>query len=294
MQEIREALSARNGGTEPPPSPRDAPSQQTNDETQEPIEPLLARGLLIFGVSVSVSLLIALVLPTLGKFVALILPVLIGFAAAFRWGSIALIIAGFFAMAAGIGSQLAFERHTELASGTAVTLGSIAEAPRHLEATRFIVTDVCPARTFSSNMQRTIVRQFGAGPREERWTLQIMPLVPTGWTRDRPVPAWIACTTTPGFDCLRRIDDDVSRTVCVRDYDVGFFRTAIANAERRHGLTSAAAAPVLETSGDPIGAPEVYLAGTAVVPLAVFGLWAVALMGWRVWRAWRGRKRTPA
>lgn len=285
---------ARSGGAEPPsgqrrshpeaPAPRGQTSQAPDDEPPQPIGPLLLQGLAVIGASVAIALSIATVMPTLAKYAGIILPVLLGFAAAFRWGSLALIVAGFFGVAAGFGSQHAYERYAELARGVTATLTSISEAPRHPEATRFIATDARAALTLAGSMERTTVRQYGAGPRDERWSLQVMPLVPKAWNRSQPVPAWIACTTTPGFDCLRRMEDDVSRTIRVRDYTVDFFRTAIANAERRHGLASAPSAPVLEPFSDPIGAPEFYLAAAVLVPLAVYGLWAIIMIGWRTWR----------
>ena len=305
VREIHEAVLTRGGDAGPPPGqrqshfetsePRERPNQAPDDESPQPLGLLLLQGLAVIGVSVAISLAIAIVMPTLGKYVSILLPVLLGFAAAFRWGSLALIVAGFFGVAAGFGSQYPFERYSELARGITVTLTSISEAPRHPEATGFIVADARAARDFAGSMERTTSRQYGAGPREERWSLQVMPLVPSAWNRSQPVPAWIACTATPGFGCLRRSEEDVSRTIRVRDYEVDFYRAAIANAERRHGLASAPNAPVLEPSRDPIGAPGFYLAGAVLVPLAVYGLWAIALIGWRIFRIRRSRiKNTPA
>lgn len=262
-----------------------------NTSAQDPAAPLaalLGQGFLVFAVSAAIAVLLASVLPTLAKFVSIILPVLFGFFAAFRWGGMALILAGFFAMAGGFGSQFALERYQELASGTSVTLASIADAPRHPEATRFVVSDIRVARPFIGRTQRTVVQMIGAGPSPRTFSIQVMPLVPAGWTRDRPVPAWLACTTTPGFDCLQRSERDLSRTIRARDYDLDYYREAIADSRRRHGVTSANDAPILEGSGDPFDTPEFYLAGVVVLPLIAFALWAISVIGWRAWRKWKG------
>jgi hypothetical protein len=245
---------------------------------------LLLQGLAVVGASAAVALLLATVLPTLAKYVSILLPVLLGFLAAFRWGSPTLIVAGLMAVAAGVGSQFAFERYAELARGAAVTLDSINEAPGHPEATRFVATDVGAARAFAGSFQRRTIRQFGAGPREETWVHHVAPLVAKSWTRTQAVPAWIACTTSPGFDCLRGIESGVGRTVRARADDLEHYRAAVADAERRHGIQSSVAAPVLETSGDPVAAPALYLAGVALVPAAVYGLWAAGVLCWRAWR----------
>jgi len=274
-------------------SPSD--SETAGRDAPEPLGAVLLQGAGVIGASAAIAMAVATVMPTLGKYVSILLPVLLGFAAAFRWGSMALIVAGFFGVAAGAGGQYAFERHMELARGVAVTLESIADAPNHPDATRFVVSDARAAPAFPGSTERTTVRQHGAGPRIERWSLQVMPLVPRSWNRAQAVPAWLACTTSVGSDCLDRADDSVSRTVRVRDYDLDFYRAAVAAAERRHGVRSAPDAPVVEISSDPVGAPGLYLAGAAIVPLAVYALWAIGLAGWRGGRKlWKRNNAAPS
>ena len=275
--------SAPTPSASPSPVPRSMVRPQST-EPPGPLGPLLARGLLIFGVSIAVCLLLATVLPLLANYASLFLPVLLGFVAAFRWGSPALVIAGFFALAGGIGSQLAFDRYAELSRGSTVTLGSIVEAPHHPEATRFIVDDVHSVRALAGSGRRTTTRSGGSGPNTTTWVLHVMPLVARGWTHNDAVPAWIACTTSPGFDCLSARVQGINRMVRVRDDDLDFYRGAVANAEARHHVVSAMGAPVLEISDDPAGAPTFYFASSVAVPLAVYALWAMLVVGWRTWR----------
>ncbi len=252
-----------------------------------PLAELLAQGIFVIAASTAIAVLLAIVFPTLAKYASIILPVLFGFFAAFRWGSLSLIVAGFFAMAGGLGSQIALERYAELTRGAAVTLASIAEAPLHPDATRFIVSDVRAVRVYIGRAQRTILVRSGAGPTPQIVAIQVMPLVPAGWTRDQPVPAWLACSTTPGFDCFRSGESGGSRIVRVRDYDLSYYREAILDARRRHGVTSENGAPILETNSDPFGAPEFYLAGVVALPLGAYLLWVIGVLGGRFWQRYR-------
>ncbi len=260
------------------------PDEAASYEEPTSLGALLVQGFAVIAASAAVALALATVLPTAAKFVSIILPVLFGFAAMFRWGSMALIVAGFFAIVAGFGSQIAYERYAELSRGEAVTLASIADAPRHPEATRFVVEDARAVPALAGHARRTIIQRSNQGPSPRVVSLQAVPLVPAGWTRSQPVPAWLTCSTTPGFDCRSQIEGDVRRTVRVRDYEVDHYREAIADARRRHNVASAEGAPILEVSSDPVGAPAFYLAGAAVVPLIVFALWALSILAWRLWR----------
>ena len=136
------------------------------------------------------------------------------------------------------------------------------------DATRFIVTDVRAEASVTGRAQRTTTRSFGAGPRDERWVHLVRALVPAGWQRTQPVPAWIACTTSPGFDCLSGLD--AKGIVRIRRDEIDHFRPAIADAERRHRVVSAADAPIVEASSDPAAAPWIYLAAVASIQITCF------------------------
>lgn len=112
-----------------------------------------------------------------------------------------------------------------------------------------------------------------------------MPLVPRNWNRTEPVPAWITCATTPGFDCLGDSARGSHHTIRVRDDDLETYRKAVAGAEGRHRLTSAAGAPLLEVSADAAGAEMRFLAASFLWPLAAYVGWMLTLIGWRWWRA---------
>ena len=288
--------AASRGGpaARPAPSPPQpvtpAAAPPASAKRPDPLGPLLVHGFLLFAVSTAVPLLLANVLPLLANYVGLFLPVLLGFFTMYRWKSVALVITGFFAMAGVIGSQVTYDRYMELARGTVVTLDSVAEMPRHPEATRFIVGDVRAVPAFAASASRT-TSTGGAGPRVHHYLYHVMPLVPRGWKRNEPVPAWIGCSAErrDGSDCLKKSAREVQGSVRVGDYDLGFYEAAVLEAEKEHGLASAEGAPIVEISSDPAGAPVNYFAASLIIPLAVYGLWAALVIGWRVWRRFKAK-----
>ena len=292
VREISAAVAARSGApvrrprSPPPATPPASGEAHSTEQTNAPFGRLLLQGLAVFAASAAVALPLATILPTTAKYVSIILPIVLGFAAAWRWGSLALIVSGIFAMAAGLASQHLFERFLELSAGPVATLASIAEAPQHRDATRFIVTDVRAEASVTGRAQRTTTRSFGAGPRDERWVHLVRALVPAGWQRTQPVPAWIACTTSPGFDCLSGLD--AKGIVRIRRDEIDHFRPAIADAERRHRVVSAADAPIVEASSDPAAAPWIYLAAVASIQITCFALWLLGVAGARLWQRRRG------
>jgi|GEM_PF-128172 len=260
------------------------------EEQPAPLFPLLLLGFAVIAGSVALAAALAVYAPLAAKYASLFIPVLIGFAAAFRFGSISLIVAGFFGLAAGLTSQVALERYFELSRGPLATLASIAEAPRNANATRFSVTDVRAVPGLAGKIERRVSLRSGAGPSPQITHLHVAPLVPSHWKRGDPVPAWLACKTSPGFDCLQLDADKARRLIRVREADLVDFSEAVRNAERRHGLTSANSAPIIETAYTAFGAPVRYLEAAALLPLAAFGLWAAGITAVRVWPQ---RDRSP-
>ena len=96
-----------------------------------------------------------------------------------------------------------------------------------------------------------------------------------------------------GAECLIASARGSNRSVRVRDYDLQFFEEAVASAEKQHGLASVKGAPIVEISSDPAGAPANHFAASLIIPLAVYGLWAALLTGWRVWRHFKAKPVTP-
>ncbi len=253
------------------------------EEQPAPFFPLLLLGFAVIAGSVALAAALAVYAPLSAKYASLFIPVLIGFAAAYRFGGASLIVAGFFGMAAGFASQYALERYFELSRGPLATLASIAEAPRNANATRFSVTDVRAVPGLAGKIERRVNLRSSAGPSPQITHLHVAPLVPSNWKRGDPVPAWLACKTSPGFDCLQLDADKARRLIRVREADLADFSEAVRDAERRHGLTSANSAPIIETAYTAFGAPLRYLEAAALLPLAAFGLWGAGLVAMRIW-----------
>lgn len=253
------------------------------EEQPAPLVPLLLQGFAVIAGSVALAAALAVYVPLVAKYASLFIPVLIGFAAAYRFGCASLIVAGFFGMAAGFASQYALERYFELSRGPLATLASIVEAPRNANATRFSVTDVRAETNLAGMMERRVHLRSGAGPSPQITHLYIAPLVPSNWKRGDPVPAWLACKTSPGFGCLHLDADKARRLIRVREADLADFSEAVRDAERRHGLTSASGAPIIETAYTAFGAPLRYLEAAALLPLAAFGLWGAGVVTVRIW-----------
>ena len=252
---------------------------------------LLLGGLGVIVVGVALPIGIALVAPTAGKYAGLFLPVLLGIVVAFRLGHALPVAAGLLALAAGIGSQSAFERYQELVPGATAVLTSPAEAPAHTAANRFTISGARIMPALAGRYQVTTTRQHGSGPREQVRVHHVAPLVPAGWTPAQPVPAWIGCGISPGFDCLKALQPGQTGFVRVRQAEADAFAAAARDATSRHGLKGHPAAPVLLPTDDANGTPATYLARVMLFPLAAAGLWLLLMLGWRVWQA---RQPPPA
>lgn len=289
LREIEALIRDAGIGQTPPPEPisHAAPPPPPAPATASA---LLLGGSLVILAGIALPIGIAFVAPTAGKYAGLFLPVLLGIGAAFRLGHALPVIAGVLALAAGIGSQSSFERYQELAPGATAVLASVAEAPAHQGANRFRIADARLMSTLAGYHQVTTARQYGAGPREQLRVHHVAPLVPPGWSATQPVPAWIGCGVSPGFNCLKALLAGQTSFVRIRQAEAGAFAAATRDAVSRHGLKAHPAAPVLLPADDANDMPAIYLTRMMLFPLAALGLWIAITLGWRIWRA----RRAPA
>lgn len=284
LREIEALIHEAGIGRTPPPEP------VSHAVAAPPPAPAAASTLLLGGsivilAGVALPIGIALIAPTAGKYAGLFLPVLLGIVVSFRLGHALPVAAGLLALAAGIGSQSAFERYRELAPGATAVLTSPAEAPAHPAANRFIIPGARIMPALAGRYQVTTTRQHGSGPREQVRVHHVAPLVSAGWTPAQPVPAWIGCGISPGFDCLKALPSGLTGFVRVRQVEADAFAVAARDAASRHGLKPHPAAPVLLPTDDADGTPATYLARVMLFPLAALGLWIAIMLGWRVWQA---------
>ncbi len=252
-----------------------------------PLQTLLAAAGLFACASVIGAGLARLDLPPalafLGLAVAAMAP---GFWLYLRLGSLAMLLAGFLA-AGGAGGTLHFAaRLHELAGGELARLASIAQAPEHPAASRFIFAPAQPAVTFRGTASGT--HSAGKNKEPQRWSTLATPLVPTGWTRDRPVPAWLVCHGGSGdSSCLGRATATLGSAVIPTQRDRADLRAAVDDAIARHRLVEARGAPMLMAMPDIDGEIAKLSRWTWYAPLGAFGLWLVGWLGGLAWRRFR-------
>lgn len=209
-----------------------------------------------------------------------------GFVLYLRLGSLALLLAGFLA-AGGAGGTLHFAtRLHELGGGELARLTSIAQAPEHPAASRFVFAPAQPASAYRGTASGT--RSAGKNKEPQRWSTLATPLVPPGWTRDRPVPAWLVCHGGSGnSSCLHRASATLDSAVIPPQRDRADLRAAVDDAIARHRLIEARGAPMLVAMVDIDGEIGKLGLWTWCTPLGAFGLWLAAWLGGLAWRRFR-------
>lgn len=263
-----------------------APLAPVTEPTEAPAPPLgrvLLAGSLVFIVALVPSAMLEEFAPLAARYLSLFGSVLAGFAFA-RWArSEAVVVAGFFALAAAIGFFGFWGKATAAATGSFASLASVSDAPAHPTASRFAFDDARLVHASSGSVSYTI----SSGKNSTRPVRALAaPLVPAGWAASDPVPAWVACTSSPGFDCLASFPTNVRGAVKVES---AHFAAAVRAAEHDHQLSSAPGAPVLEPAEDPERLPLVLWATGVAVALGLWVTWVTAVLVHRVVTAFRQR-----
>lgn len=202
-----------------------------------------------------------------------------------RLGSLAMLLAGFLAAGGTSGTLHFAARLHELAGGELARLASIAQAPEHPTASRFTFTAAQPASAFRGAANGT--RNVGKNRESRRWSTLAAPLVPTGWTRDQPVPAWLVCQSGGDTTCLRRTAATLDSAVIPPQRERADLRAAVDDAIARHGLVEAKDAPMLVAMPDIDGEIGRLTLWTWCAPLGAFGLWLVSWLGGLAWHRFR-------
>lgn len=180
-----------------------------------------------------------------------------------RWLGPGMIFAGVLAIAAPPLEGLLLGHGLRVLLGEHVAGGSVAEAPGRASATVFRFRDGAPRPELGGSHVRSSGNVRSAGSRR----FVVTPVVPTAWARTDPVPVWATAGAQPATG---------SGGVVVLAEDLEDYRKAIADAERRHGLRSAPAAPVVEW-GDPDAIVAGHRRTTIALVLTVKGIWLVGM-----------------
>jgi len=252
-----------------------------------PLWKALALGVAVYGVGVGVPVLVMPHAKLGAGFLGLLLPVLAGFGFS-RWNTgVSTVVAGFFALAGGLALILSYGAALSMVEGELAAVGSVAEAPAHATATRFTFADA----RLRAELRGEVKGETLANKSRTAWAVQVAPLVPAGWTREQPVPAFVACDTTPGFDCLGRFPAQVSGAVLFAGPHAADGARAVEVAVADRGLTVARGAPLLAPVDDPDAEPKRrWVLGLGLCALTWL-LWAGGLVAARGAEFVRRRRR---
>lgn len=152
----------------------------------------------------------------------------------------------------------------------------VAQAAQHPDASVFRFTD---------GVVRADLRgQHGVRGRRSATTVfhEVAPLVAPDWTPRAPVTAWVACNTTHENTCVESWQRPLRGGVRI-DWMVGSTcEQARRDALARHGLMSAADAPILEWTAAPEDAVDPVVWVLVVLSALAHAAWlAVTLWSWR-------------
>jgi hypothetical protein len=151
----------------------------------------------------------------------------------------------------------------------------VADAPRHGEAQVLVFSDARVATEFTHAWTSV---SSARGPEVHR---AMAPLVPQGWQRGMPVPAWRVCSGGDADWCPKALAYPVRAAQRLGDADVTRYKPEVAQAERRYGLASAAGAPLLYLTQPPAERAAAAVTGMILMPILGFVVWLLGLLLWR-------------
>lgn len=168
---------------------------------------------------------------------------------------------------------------------TVVAEVGVSEAPTHGDVQVLLLRDARVAAEFAA---RWTSRPTSGGAEQHH---AAAPLVPPDWQRTTPVPAWRVCSGGAAGWCEHALAQPVRAARRLTATEAARYRDGIADAERRFGLVSAPAAPLLQLTTPPADRARAAVTGMVFVPLAGFVAW---LLGLLIWRGIGGMRRAAA
>lgn len=155
----------------------------------------------------------------------------------------------------------------------------VSDAPAHDSAAVFHFTDGTVRTDFEVELP---VYSGTRGTSTYSYSLYLVPIVPDGWTRETPVPAW-AVSVRHAYEFSKAAWSQPYRAgVRVTSLNSGDFQDTIGEAERIYGLNTAVGAPIIrwmERPEDATGDEQALLAQIVAVCGVV---WALVLAGSRM------------
>ncbi len=235
--------------------------------------PAIAAGLGVFGAMCGIPVALGFLSHGLGMG-ALVVLALACLSLGYRAGTLSILGATFAALlpaAMAVGGADDFKTARRIA----VAEVTVAEASRYRDAQVLIFTDARVATEFT----HTWTSRPPAGKAEMHHAMA--PLVPQGWQRGTPVPAWRVCSGGDADWCRQALAHPVRAAQRLKETEATRYQPIVAEAERRFGLASAPGAPLLHLTTPPAERAEGAVTGMIFMPILGFVAWLLGLLLWR-------------
>lgn len=142
-----------------------------------------------------------------------------------------------------------YQDYRKLRAAKSVQGISVAEAPEYPDAAVFYFKD---GHTLPYLAGRVSYVTYGEGVFDSGTNyVTVVPVVPQDWQLGDPVPLWAGCQSASYFPFSEADDlctegyEEVYRAGHVISYHVHYYRRAVRDAERKHGLESSPEAPII-------------------------------------------------
>jgi hypothetical protein len=156
------------------------------------------------------------------------------------------------------GSGLMISSVAELSGGQHVRGISVAQAPEFPQATLFVFRD--------GHVEADLVAEYVTNSADSTVHDFAAPLVPEGWTREQPVPAWAVSTVSPQADWRQPLRGALGSPAPAA-------LEAVRSAEEKQHLQSAPHAPALRWLADPDADIERQRRMAWLLALGAHGIW---------------------
>ncbi len=208
---------------------------------------------------------------------------LVALAFGYRSGMLAVLGATFVALlpaALAVGGVEDYRRERRL-EVIEVAMADFSAADKRRNADVFVLKEFRVATEFAH-----IYRAGDGGAAARAVYYGAAPIVPSAWSKEQEVPAWLGCTGSDERECARLLAHPL-RVAAREIYDFGnYFRAADA-AAKRFALPPVVVPTFLQHSELPAERAARALTGMIGMPLLGFVVW---LVGFLVWRAIRPAK----
>ena len=148
-----------------------------------------------------------------------------------------------------------YQDYRKLRAAKSVQGISVAEAPKYPDVAVFYFED---GHTLPHLAGRVSYATLGEGVLDSGTNhITVVPVVPQNWQLGDPVPLWAGCQSASYFPYSEADDsctegyEELYRAGHIISYNVHYYRRAVRDAERTHGLASVPEAPIIRWTEAP-------------------------------------------